>query len=182
MSALVKRFWMPSAAVIALAYLVVMLITGALPERRHLIKFEAHGVMQLDPERITRVTVTADGTSAVFIRQTQGWVREDSAKAIEASLTKALDLAVKFMHTANPVRVFKPEDFADTGLVEFGLDRPRLSITLENTGGVVLEADFGNSSNDGLLRYMRLRDRGDLYMMSGFVGKEWETVAKGAKP
>ncbi len=53
---------------------------------------------------------------------------------------------------------------------------------LENASGVVLEADFGNRSNDGLLRYMRLRDRGELYMMSGFVGQEWETVATAVRP
>jgi hypothetical protein len=182
MRAVINRFWMPAAAVIALAYLVVMLVTGALPRHRHLIKFEAHGVMQLDPERITRVSVTADGTSTVFMRQTHCWVRDGSKEALEDSLTKALNLAVKFMHTANPVRVFKPEDIADTDPAEFGLDRPQLSITLADASGVVLEADFGNNSGDGLLQYMRLKNRNDLFMMSGFVGKEWETVARGAKP
>ena len=181
MRAVINRFWMPAAAFIALTYLVVMLLTGALPRHRHLMEFEAQGVMQLDPERITRVTVSTDGKSMVFIRQTQGWVREGGTKAMTIPLTKALDLAVKFMHTANPVRVFKPGDVAGTELAEFGLDRPSLSITLEDKHGVVLEADFGNNSGDGLLQYMRLEDRDDLYMMSGFVGKEWETVVKGAQ-
>jgi hypothetical protein len=86
------------------------------------------------------------------------------------------------MHTANPVRVLKPKDISASGPAEFGLDRPRLSITLADASGVVLEADFGNNSGDGFLQYMRLGDRSDLYMMSDFVGKEWESVAKGAKP
>jgi hypothetical protein len=181
MSAVVNRFWMPLAAGIALAYLVVMVVTGALPQRRNLVKLEAHGVLELAPESITRVTVTADGTPAVFVREAKGWVRESTATALEPRLARTLDRAVKFMRAANPVRVFKPEDIADTGPAEFGLDRPRLSIKLENASGVVLEADFGNDSTDGLLRYMRLRDRGDLYLMSGFVGKEWETVAEAAR-
>jgi ABC-type sugar transport system ATPase subunit len=57
--------------------------------------------------------------------------------------------------------------------------RPRLSVTLEDADGVVLEADFGAENTDGLLQYMRLRDRAGLYLMSGFVGQEWQTVAKG---
>jgi hypothetical protein len=181
MRTVINRFWMPTAAVIALAYLVVMFLTGALPRHRHLIEFKAHGVMQLEPEHINRVTVTAEGTSAVFIRQTKGWVRESSATAIEAPGTKSLNLAVKFMHTANPVRVLKPEDLAGTNPAEFGLDPPRLSIKLEDTRGAVVEADFGDNSSDGLLQYMRLKDRDVLYMMSSFVGKEWETVAKGTQ-
>ena len=182
MSALVNRFWPPMAAAIALAYLVVMFTTGALPERKQLIRFEASGVMELAPERITRVTVAADGTSEVFVRRAKGWSKEGSAAAVPAPLSKALDLAVKFMHTAKPVRVFKPEDIPDSTPAEYGLDRPRLSITLEDASGVVLEADFGNKGSAGLLRYMRLRGSDDLYMMSGFVGKEWETVANAVGP
>jgi hypothetical protein len=182
MSAVVKRFWMPVAAGGALVYLVIMLLTGALPERRHLVTFEPHGVLQLEPEDITRVTVTEHGTSAVFVRQAHGWSRKNSTAAIQAPLTTTLDQAVKFMHTATPVRVFKPEDMADTDMALYGLERPRLSITLENARGVVLVADFGNRSNDGLLRYMRLRDRGEVYMMSGFVGQAWERVATAIRP
>ena len=44
---------------------------------------------------------------------------------------------------------------------------------------MVLAADFGGANTDGLLQYMRLRDRNDLYLMSGFVGKEWQAVLAG---
>ena len=179
MIAVVRRLWMPAVAALALTYLVIMLVTGALPERRQLVEFEADGVLRVAPERITRVTVIADGSSTAFVRQTTGWTIEGSATATEAPLAQSLDRAVKFMHTANPVRVLEPEDLADTGPAEFGLDRPRLSITLEDASGVVLAADFGAENTDGLLQYMRLRDRDRLYLMSGFVGKEWETVANG---
>jgi hypothetical protein len=143
------------------------------------VQVEAAGVLRVAPERITRVTVSAHGRSTAFVRQSKGWVRQDGATAIEPPLSAALARAVKFMHTANPVRVLEAEDLAGSGPAEFGLDRPRLSITLEDSGGVVQQADFGNDSTDGLLQYMRLRDRADLYLMSGIVGKEWEAVAEG---
>ena len=76
----------------------------------------------------------------------------------EARLADALERAVKFMHTANPVRVLEPEEVADTGPAEFGLDSPRVSIALEDARGAVLEADFGAPNADGLLQYMRLRE------------------------
>ena len=179
MSAAVKRFWMPVAASVALAYLVIMLVTGALPERRQLVRSEAQGVLQLAPESITRVAVVGDAAAAVFVRQADGWLREGSGAAVEAELAEIIDRAVKFMHTANPVRALEHQGIADSGLAEFGLDHPRLRITLEDAGGVTLAADFGNEGADGLLQYMRLRDGAGLYLMSGFVGKEWQAVLDG---
>jgi hypothetical protein len=179
MSAAVRRFGMPVAGAVALAYLVIMLVTGALPERRQLVQSEAHGVLRLAPESITRVTVVADAPPAVFVRQSNGWLREGSAAAVDAELAEIIERAVKFMHTANPVRALAREEIADAGLAEFGLEHPRLRITLEDAGGVALEAAFGNDSADGLLQYMRLRHRDELYLMSGFVGKEWQAVLDG---
>jgi hypothetical protein len=179
MNAVIRRLWMPAIAALAVTYLVIMLATGALPERRQLVESEAAGVLGVAPERITRITVSADGKSTAFVRQTDGWARDDSGAATKPGLAATLERAVKFMHTANPVRVLEPGELADTGPAEFGLDRPRLSITLADANGAVLAADFGAHNTDGLLQYMRLRDRAGLYLMSGFVGKEWETVAGG---
>jgi hypothetical protein len=179
MSALIRRLWMPAVAAVAVTYLMVMLVTGALPERSQLVEFVANGVLRVGPKRITRVTVTADGRSTGFVRQPDGWTREGSGAATDGPLTETLERAVRFMHTANPVRVIEAEELAELGRAEFGLDRPRLSIALEDASGVVLEADFGAANPDGLLQYMRLRGRDELYLMSGFVGKEWETVANG---
>jgi hypothetical protein len=180
MIAAVNRFWMPAAAALALAYLVIMLVTGALPERRHFVEFEANGVLQLAPESITRVTAVADGAPAVFAREAEGWAREGGA-AVDAGLAETIERAVKFMHTAAPVRALVPEEIAETGLAEFGLERPRLAIALEDPGGVVLKAEFGNDSADGLLQYMRLSDRDEVYLMSSFVGGQWQAVLDGGR-
>lgn len=179
MNAAIRRLWMPAVAALAVIYLVIMLATGALPERRQLVESEAAGVMGLAPERITRVTVSADGRTTAFVRETNGWARADNGAATGPRLAETLARAVKFMHTANPVRVLEPEEIADTGPAEFGLEPPKLSIMLEDADGIVLAADFGAENTDGLLQYMRVTDRAELYLMSGFVGQEWETVANG---
>jgi Domain of unknown function (DUF4340) len=179
MNTAIRRLWMPAIALLALTYLVIMLATGALPERRQLVEFEAAGVLRLAPELITRVTVSADGRATAFVRETDGWTREDSGAATEPRRAETIERAVRFMHTANPVRLLEPADLAGTSPAEFGLDPPGLSITLADANGVVLEADFGAENPDGLLQYMRLRGSAGLYLMSGFVGQEWEAIVKG---
>lgn len=179
MIAALGRWWMPAAATAALGYLIFMVVAGALPERRHLVQSEARGVLQQAPESITRVTVEADAAPAVFVRRGEGWVSEGSDAAVAAGLAEIIDRAVKFMHTANPVRTLEPQEVADAGLAEFGLAQPRLEITLEDAGGVALAAGFGDDSADGLLQYMRLEGQDGLYLMSGFVGKEWQAVLDG---
>ena len=52
----------------ALGYLVAMVVAGALPEQRQLVKFEANGVMKLEPERITRVELRRGKQSTVLLR------------------------------------------------------------------------------------------------------------------
>ena len=49
MSALaLRRFVLPALAVLALAYLAAMVVTGAQPVQRQLVKFEAKGVLLAD--------------------------------------------------------------------------------------------------------------------------------------
>ncbi len=176
MKSIFRRFWPPPAVVVALTYLVVMFMAGGLPESRQLIEIEAAGVLDQAPDSITRVTLSAGTRSAVFVRRGNGWAKDGAATAMQAAAAKTLSRAVKFMRTANPVRVFTPEEIADTDPAEYGLDRPRFSIALATLDGVVLEAEFGNIGNDGILQYMRVANRGELFMMSGFVGKEWTAV------
>jgi hypothetical protein len=178
MSGVWHRWWAPAAAALALGYLTVMVVMGALPQSKQLIVYEAHGVLDMAPETVSRVTLTAKGQSAVFVRQGDGWVRERNAAPLDDALARTLDRAVKFMHTSNPVREFKAEEIGETPLADFGLAEPSLSIALEKGGSVVLEADFGNLNSDGLLQYMMTRGQGTVYMMSSFVGKEWSKVAE----
>lgn len=182
MTAVRHRVWPFAAAVLALGYLAVMVISGGLPQSRQLIEYEAHGVLELAPETIGRVTLTANGRSAVFVRRADGWARKGEAAPLEDGLARTLDRAVKFMHTSNPVREFKAEEIGETPLADFGLAKPSLSIALEKGGSVVLEAAFGNLNSDGLLQYMMIQSDGIVYMMSSFVGKEWNTVAEATLP
>jgi hypothetical protein len=171
----------PLAALLALAYLFVMWQAGAPPERTHLIKYEAKGVLSLDPAAITRVTVRSKGESQTFEKPADDWFKGPDGGPLPKATTDALTRAVRFMHTANPVRVFEAKELPDEPDKAFGLDNPALTVHLATGEGNVLSADFGNLSSDGFLHYMRVAGRDSYFLMSRFVLQEWQKVTK-ARP
>lgn len=167
------------AAMAAIGYLVAMVVTGALPQQRQRVQFEAKGVMQLAPERVARVELIRGADSAVFVRGPgSGWMRE-GAGALAPPLAEKLSMAVQFMHTASPVRVIEPDEIRGTDPREFGLDQPALSITLHAESARALRAQFGGLNPEKMLQYMVVDGRAELFLMSRFVGQEWVEVAAG---
>jgi hypothetical protein len=178
----VKRGLVILAGLVAIGYLVAMAVTGALPQNRQRVKFEAKGVLELAPERVVRVELARGADRAVFVRyQGAGWSRE-GAGPVAAPLAEKLSLAVQYMHTAGPLRVLEPAELGGADLRSFGLDRPVLSVALQPDSGPVLRAQFGGRNPDDMGQYMTVEGRGGVVLMSRFVGEEWRAVADGAFP
>jgi hypothetical protein len=172
------------AAVVALAaigYLVVMVVTGALPQQRQRVQFEAKGVMRVAPERVVRVELARGADRAVLVRDGTGWRRE-GAGPLAAPLGEKLSLAVQYMHTAAPVRVLEPTELGGSAAREFGLDRPVVSVALHGESGPLLRARFGGRTPDDMLQYATIEGRDGVVLMSRFVGQEWLAVADGVFP
>ncbi|HEX9451149.1 MAG TPA: hypothetical protein VF934_07020 [Burkholderiales bacterium] len=168
------------ATLAAFAYLAVMVISGALPEQRQLVKFEAKGLMTLPPERIARVDLVRGDKTVTFVRSGDaGWIREDKGPLPKA-LAEKLSLAVQIMNTSGPVRVMEATEHRGTDPREFGLDKPRLSITLSEGAAPVLRAHFGGLNPERFLQYMAVEGRPELFLMSLFVGQYWSDIADGA--
>ena len=164
------------AAVAALVYLVAMIIAGALPQQKQLVKFEARGVMKSAPDSITRAKIEVGPRSAILRRQGKGWTIEEGAP-LAADLAKRVSLAVQFMNTAGPIRILDAPELTGSNPREFGLEPPRLHATLYRGNEVLLGAAFGAHNPDDTAQYMSLDGRPELYLMSRFVGQEWEAVA-----
>lgn len=173
-----RRPLLGAAAVAALAYLVVMVVAGALPQQRQLVKFEAKGVMKLAPEGIDRVRIDVGPRSASLHREGAGWVTE-SGTAVDPALAKRVSMAVQFMNTAGPLRSLDAPELTGSNPREFGLDPPRLRATLSQASDTVLVAVFGARNPDDTAQYMGLDGKPEVYLMSRFVGQEWEAVAAG---
>ena len=174
-----RVFTTAAAATAALAFLIVMVVTGALPQQKQFVKFEAKGVMQLAPEQVNKVAIRAGERTGMFVRTADGWTREDG-RPLEAAVAKRLSMAVQFMNTSGPVRVLEPSEFKGTDAKQFGLDQPRLSVVLFEGERIVLGAHFGGRNPDGMLEYVAVEGRQQLYLLSRFVGEEWDAAAKGA--
>jgi len=103
------------ATLAAFAYLAVMVISGALPEQRQLVKFEAKGLMTLPPERIARIDLVRGGKTVTFVRSGDaGWIQEDKGPLPKA-LAEKLSLAVQIMNTSGPVRVMEATEHSFSG-------------------------------------------------------------------
>jgi hypothetical protein len=166
------------AAVAALAYLVAMTIAGALPQQKQLVKFEARGVMKPVPESITEARIEVGSRAAVLLRQGEGWTIA-GGKPVTAELAKRVSLAVQFMNTAGPLRILDAPELTGSNPREFGLQPPQLRATLYRGNETILGAAFGAHNPDDTAQYMSLDGRPELYLMSRFVGQEWEAVAAG---
>jgi Domain of unknown function (DUF4340) len=175
-----RRAWLATlVAVAAFAFIVFMIYEGAVPRREQLIEFHAKGLLQPGPQRVTRVEIDKGEKKIGFVRAKTGWLREPDQQPAAAKLAEVLTMATQFMHTAAPVQEVSKKDYPSGGIKEFGLDQPRISVTLWDGNTPILTAHFGGNNPTGILQYMKLEGRDEVYVMSGFVGSQWEKVAAG---
>lgn len=167
------------AALAACAYLGAMTYTGALPERRHLAKFEAKGLLVETPERVESVVVVAQGATHTFKRSAGRWQKQ--GQDVPAELGQALDSAVAFMHRSAPIRSIPLAELRGQNPSEFGLAPPALTIQLTVGGASVLEAGFGNTAPMTSLDYVGVVGRNEIYLLSHFVAEQWQKVLAAAK-
>jgi hypothetical protein len=168
--------WLPvTLALLAVAFIVAMVLTGSLRETRQLVKFEAKGVLKLPPEHVRRVELRVGEHTVTFVRApNKGWVYSARQDVATGELLEHLTEAVLLMHTSGPVRVMHRDEYHGTPLQEFGLDRPRYSLALFEGERLLLDVSFGGQNPQDLLQYMQLKGSDDIYLMSRFVGQAWE--------
>lgn len=175
-----RRFIAPAGAVLAVALLVAMVVSGHLRESRQLVRFRAAGVMAEAPTEIDRVELRTTAGQRVFVRGPDGWRTAQDGRALPGSTTTLLDDSIKFMHVSAPVRVMERDEWASSGLREFGLDPPGYTAVLYRGSTPVLGAEFGAPNPQKVLQYMRVQGHDRIYLMSRFIGEEWEKVLRAA--
>lgn len=168
---------MAMAAIAALAFLSWMVYSGSLPRQRQLVQFEARGPMQVAPEAIARIELQRGRRSAVLLRRGTDWIDEQGAALLPDS-AKRISMAVQFLHNSGPIRHLTAEEISGRPLSEFGLEVPRLSATLHDASGPVIAVHFGAQNPEATAQYMQIDGRPGLYLMSRFVGAEWDAAAQ----
>jgi hypothetical protein len=179
--ALLSRLGMPVLAALALAFLVAMVVNGAQPRQRQLVKFEAKGVLRLEPEGVGKILLSRGGRQTQLVRRTEGgWVLPPDA-IVEPAVATHLDTALKMLHRSAPVREMAPEDLAGVDTRPFGLEDPAVVAALWGPAGHVLTVRFGARNPEGFLQYMRIEGDPKVYLMSRFIGAEWLAAVEGVE-
>jgi hypothetical protein len=174
-----RRLSAPAAALLAVGVLAAMIVSGHLRESRQLARFAPAGVMPEAVAEIDRVELRRGAGRWVFVRGREGWQAADGG-AVAASLAVHLDDSIKFMHASAPIRVMERAEWAPIGLREFGLDPPGYTATLYRRDTRVVGAEFGGPNPQKVLQYMKLQGRDEIYLMSRFIGEEWEQALREA--
>ena len=176
-----RRVGLGAAALGALAFLGAMVLSGRMRESQHYVKFEPAGLMHEAPETIDRVELVAAARRLVFLRAEGRW-RTPTVAQVPAALVPHLEMSIRFMHTAAPVRVMAREEYAGEPLREFGLEPPRYEVSLYRGKDTVLSTRFGARNPQDILQYVRVDGRDELYLLPVFVGREWELVIEAGMP
>ncbi len=169
-----RRIAAPFVAALAVGYLVVMVVSGALPVRRQLVAFEAKGVLTAQPERIRRIELGRGPDNVVLLRRgEESWATAGGAE-LNGEAGKRISAAVRMMHNSGPARVIPPGELEAAAPAAFGLDAPRVIAKLyASSADAVLTVHVGDRNPDGFLQYMRIEGDDRLYLMSRFIGEAW---------
>jgi hypothetical protein len=176
----ISRSVLPLLALLGVAYLVAMVVFGAQPVQRQLVKFEAKGVLRIAPQSVQKITLSRAGQQIVLVRTKDGdWTREDGAVLGQAVPTH-IEIGLKMLHNSGPVREIQSEELTGIDTGPFLLEHPALIVSVAG-GGKALTARFGALNPEGFLQYMRLDGDKRVYLMSRFIGAEWISVFEAAQ-
>ncbi|HEU4438909.1 MAG TPA: hypothetical protein VFT36_06645 [Methylomirabilota bacterium] len=157
-----------------------MALSGHLRENRQFVAFKPDGVMLEAPGDIDRVELRSGDRRWTFVRGAEGWQTAPEGRPLPGALATSLEASIKFMHVSAPVRVMERAEWDAVGLREFGLDPPGLTAVLYRGSVAVLGAEFGGPNPQQVLQYMKLQGSERVYLMSRFVGEEWEHALREA--
>lgn len=159
------------AVLAALAWLVFMAGSGQVMQQGQFVAFEAAGLMVEPPAAVTRVGLSRQGEARVIARDADGrWTLAD--RRLPAEVAAQIDLAVKFLHTARPLRELGAPG-EDPG---YGLGDHALRVSVERVGAAPLVLVFGLPGTEPTTQYLASGVPPTVWLVSRFVGEAWEAA------
>lgn len=170
----VRRYAWPIAAALAAGFIVALAFQGGRPEPG-LARFVPAGVLaELQPQQVLAVEVAAGAGHHAFRRDATGrWLLDPAGDTVPADLAAQIETGLKLLHNSAPQRT----DLDSTGLAEFGLQPPHLTVAVQAADGVGRTIEFGSANPLGLERYARIDGNGQILLLPSFVADNWEAVA-----
>jgi hypothetical protein len=105
-----------------------------------------------------------------------GWTVGTNAREAPTTLASEIEMSIRFMHVAAPIRVMSRDEWREQPLEEFGLQPPQYVVSLHQGNRRILAGQFGALSPQQIAQYVHVEGRDQLYIMPRFVGRQWERV------
>lgn len=173
-----KQFLERSAVAAALCWLLYLAFSGQAMQQGQFVAFEAAGLMNGPPDGVGEVTLVRSALRRVLARQAAtGWTLD--GRSVAPALMPRLALALKFLHTARPLRQLGQLD-EDPGYGFSDASALRVSV-VQQAGQPPLELVFGKPGADATTQYVADERSRTVWLMSRFVGEEWEAVWDGVR-
>lgn len=168
-------FTWAAAGVAAIVYIAVMFVAGKPPTHGNRVESEVAGLLTLEPARIMRIDVLAGDHARTFERGADGWFAHEDDD--HEPVGPQIETALRLLHRAAPIRMLAPEQTAGVPPAAYGFAPPALAIRLSTgVAGGTFRAAFGDAVNDGRARYLRLHQRPEIWIVSGFVYDAWRAL------
>lgn len=169
-------------ALLALGWLVFMYLAGELPRHGHFNAARIDGgVLEFAPEQVQKITLDAGGVRYEAKRAAAAAWRFTPVPTAPLRLADRLDAALRYLHVSPPVRSLGFPAQTDPVLDASGLAHPTAVLVVTSDNSRQQRFSLGETAPDGILRYLRADDSGELYLVSGFVAGAWDELAKAWK-
>jgi hypothetical protein len=170
------------AATLAAGFLALLAFHG---ERANtsMATFQPAGFMaHLTAADVRSIEVLAGAQRWQFARGGDGrWSASAAASPLTPDLGARLDQALGLLRNAGAERVMTPAELGAQPLADFGLDPPRLSVTVRAGASKTFSVSFGNANPIGLARYARIGGQDGIALLPGYVAEAWEKAIEAAQ-
>jgi hypothetical protein len=171
----------PLAAVLLIALLAAITLSGHWPQLQQMVPFTSKGLIAIPSSDITRVEIRSGQDVVALRRDAGGWTIDGVTGAVPAELASHVDAALRLVHVSEPAREMAANELTPGSFAEFGLDPPASVVALSTASGAVATLNFGLLNPASTSQYVRLGRAPTVYLMGRHVGAEWQVAGDMAR-
>ncbi len=169
-----------AAALAMVAVLAGISFTGRWPTDASLERVTGNGIITLPAEQIARVEVSAGDRNLVFEHRAGGGWAADGTDMVAAE-NKHIDNAIRFLNVSDPRRTMHPGEYNAAKIIEFGLDPPKMLVSLVSRSGKRNSITFGEETPAANSQFVHVLGRPTIDLLSRYVGVEWQIALEMAE-
>jgi hypothetical protein len=175
------RFAGVAGAIAMIALIGAISLTGRWPTGAIVLPDpEVRGIVAIPADQVARIQVSTGEKDLVFQHRPEGGWLVNGIET-EQAVAAHVDTAFRMLNVSSPPRVLKPGDYSAEQVADFGLDPPHLLVSIIAKTGKASSVAFGEATPAGNAQYVRVIGRPDLYLLSRYVGVEWELAVDMAR-